>query len=106
MLGERYGWVPPGQSTSITAQEIEYATAGNEPRCPRAFFYFRGAECTQGIDGELRKDYIEAPDGPGAALLAQLKTDIRASQFPVRDYAARWNNQAKQVEGLADFAEK
>jgi len=41
MLGGRYGWVPPGEERSITADEVHYAALDRLDVDEYRYFYFR-----------------------------------------------------------------
>jgi nephrocystin-3 len=100
LLGERYGWTPSaGQypelllaqqpwlaahagGTSVTELEVLHGVLNNPEMAGRAFFYFRDAAWSDTKGPEFRSEGTE-----DQAKLARLKDGIRASAFPVVDYA-------------------
>ena len=100
LLGERYGWTPnAGQypelllaqqtwlaahagGTSVTELEVLHGVLNNPEMAGRAFFYFRDAAWSDAKGPEFRSEGAE-----DQAKLARLKDGIRASAFPVVDYA-------------------
>jgi hypothetical protein len=47
MLGGRYGWVPPGKTRSITADEVHYGVLDRDLKSRGfAYFYFRDPSAT------------------------------------------------------------
>ena len=100
LLGERYGWTPSaGQypelllaqqpwlaahagGTSVTELEVLHGVLNNPEMAGRAFFYFRDAAWSDAKGPEFRSESAE-----DQAKLARLKNGIRASDFPVVDYA-------------------
>src|SRR5512143_4120873 len=60
MLGGRYGWVPPGKTHSITADEVHYGVLDRDLKDRGfAFFYFRDEAATsamaEAVPGEFRE---------------------------------------------------
>jgi len=49
ILGRRYGWTPPGEERSITADEVRYAAPDDPDRDLYQYFYFRDSEATASI---------------------------------------------------------
>lgn len=100
LLGERYGWTPnAGQypelllaqqpwlaahagGTSVTELEVLHGVLNNPEMAGRAFFYFRDAAWSDAKGPEFRSEGAE-----DQAKLARLKDGIRASVFPVVEYA-------------------
>lgn len=123
ILGDRYGWVPPGETLgqiagalsdeniaqslasgeyrekSVTALEIEYGAlrAADPPEC---YFYMRQADYSV-LSDEVRSRYVDDPEN----LVKQnrLKAGV-TSRFParVRDYPAVIAN--NEITGLEEFA--
>lgn len=86
MVGERYGWVPPGNNISVTEQEILYG-ALTAPADTEAFFYLRDSALTEVLCGPFEKD----------DRLEKLKDRIRASRYPVMDGYRDLDSFAAQV---------
>jgi len=92
LLGERYGWIPPGevaqeqQGKSITEMETQHAVLGRKDRQESALFYFRDPDASSGIEEELRGRPGYAPEPPSSAQkLATLKGHIRKRGFFLRE---------------------
>jgi tetratricopeptide (TPR) repeat protein len=71
ILGERYGWIPPGAPVSVTEQEIIYGALG-APEKPHAFFYLRAPRLTTALYGAVKREPRQA----------ELRRRIRNSGFP------------------------
>ena len=100
LLGERYGWTPgAGQypelllaqqpwlaahtgGTSVTELEVLHGVLNNPEMAGQAFFYFRDAAWSEAKGPEFRSEGAQ-----DQAKLARLKDGIRASSFPVVEYA-------------------
>ena len=100
LLGERYGWTPGAAQypelllaqqpwlaahaggTSVTELEVLHGVLNNPEMAGRAFFYFRDAAWSDAKGPKFRSEGAE-----DQAKLARLKNGIRASVFPVVDYA-------------------
>jgi len=124
ILGDRYGWTPPGErmdaaaraagfpaevaEKSVTELEILYGVLENEDQRSRSWFYFRELDCT-GMPAEVRARYDDRyAEDPEAAERAKkleaLKKRIRkAMPGRVRTYVARWDPSQGRV---VDFEEK
>jgi len=89
LLGERYGWIPPGEEHSITALEIINGVlaprdaAGNpvsseehERIRARSFFYFRDPASITEVPTPYSQD-VQAESPESAGKLAELKEEIR-----------------------------
>ncbi len=107
VLGGRYGWVPPGKTRSITADEVHYGGLDRDLKSRRfAYFYFRDPSATSAMveaaPGEFRK-----PDGShGAEALAELKTAITAIGLQPFIYRAQWDDQSQRLIGLNEFGDR
>lgn len=82
ILGERYGWTPPDQEESITAQEIRYAVLHRPEVKEYRFFYFRDPQVTAAIpDAAARAGgYREFPTSEELSEHGQEEAEIRAQQ--------------------------
>lgn len=124
LLGERYGWVPPGRRHSITAAEIAYALQNQEELGRHIFFYFRDPAATAGVpEAEARAHGLretasaeeEAGIGAQAAgqraaqrreSLSELKQAIVDSGFAPFVYPARWDRRLQRFASLEAFGER
>lgn len=127
ILGGRYGWVPPGKSKSITADEIDYGVLNPPPEIKgpvRAYFYFRKDEATASIPDVIsrslgyREDVLSAEiETLGLAeaerraveradALDRLKQEIIRRALPVYLYDAQWDAAQERLVGLTDFGER
>lgn len=107
MLGGRYGWVPPGNTHSITADEIHYGVLARtlEDR-GFAYFYFRDDAATatmvETTPGEFRE-----PHGSGNQhKLAALKQAIIAASLNPFTYPAQWDNESRRLTDLKQFGDR
>lgn len=80
-LGERYGWIPPGEQHSITAREIFFGVL-EAPEKPdwvksRSFFYFRSPDVISSLPEDLRSQF-SSESRESAAKVSDLKHRIRA----------------------------
>ncbi len=102
MLGDRYGWIDPWAAErlsrfphllgfadrSVTELEIRHGALGpNAPPPDRCFFYLRSPAYLDRLpDGADRRNFV--PESPlHRERLEALKTEIRASGYPVREYS-------------------
>jgi telomerase protein component 1 len=92
LLGERYGWVPPGYDVpdepqydwvrqfeaghSVTALEIYHGVLRNAAMQRRAFFYFRNPAFISDIPEPHRADFLQEND-EARARLYRLRSEIR-----------------------------
>lgn len=124
LLGDRYGWIPPGErmqaavaeagfqtetsGKSVTALEIEYGVLESTDQKRRSYFYLRDPLPYDEMPEELAALYSESHNptsGAGAAAeqLTLLKTRIEADpslQGRVHRYQAGWDAQQNRVIGL------
>jgi WD40 repeat protein len=97
LLGERYGWTPPEEEIldgnerqqyaglSITEMEVRHAALGQLRR--RSYFYFRETRVPAHVPAGIRETFVGAGEHQR---LAGLKSTIRATGRPVREYRPRW----------------
>lgn len=102
LLGNRYGFTPPGSDVSITAKEIWHGVLERPDLKMVSFFYFRDPEATNGIPQPDWEVYNET-DPRLIAKLASLKQDIRDAGLPCQVYPCRWNAGQKTLTGLEDL---
>jgi hypothetical protein len=108
MLGERYGWVPPGQLSSITADEIEYAVLSRpDPTVRmRGLFCLRDPCVTATMADSIRGDFRESEGCDYERRLRSLKQEILGSGLPVYTYGGRWDRETCRLIGLKDFGDR
>jgi len=105
MLGGRYGWVPPGQNHSITADEIKYGVLDKLGDHGHAFFHFRDPTATTQVSDDLVAEYAEEPGSDGECKLADLKAEIDKVGLGPITYSADWNDVRQSFQGLEEFGE-
>lgn len=123
-LGGRYGWVPPGQRRSITADEVYHAALDQRQQRQHSCFLFRDPASTAAIPeadaraggyrefpqseevDQLGLTQAEALAARRAADLEALKQAIAAAGLPTYVYPARWDDAAKRLIGLDAFGER
>ena len=104
ILGGRYGWVPPGRTESITADEIHYAVLGREAeKRGHGLFYFRDENATLRMAEEAPGEFREPEGSDSAQQLADLKTAIADAGLPVFIYPAQWDAAQQRLAGLEAF---
>ncbi|MFC1806427.1 DUF4062 domain-containing protein, partial [Planctomycetota bacterium] len=106
MLGGRYGWTPPGQERSITADEVHYAALDPGAPDPHRFFYFRDPEATASMVEEQEGEYRESPGSPSEAKLEQLKQAVRDAGYEPLVYGAEWDSDQRRLVGLEAFGQR
>ena len=101
LLGERYGWTPPGDAftadlkeeqpwlvdlkgKSVTELEILHGVLNNPEMAGRAFFYFRDPAYAQGRGPDF---FSESPSDADkqTALKAQIRVACQARKIPLRE---------------------
>lgn len=107
-LGERYGWIPPGENISITEMEIERGALvpaiGKDKSSIQAFFYFRNSDYVSKLEfPEQREIYLDLdhqgnPDKVAREKLDRLKSKIQSSGYPVFCYPCEWNDTLTTAE--------
>ena len=125
LLGDRYGWVPPGDridaatqeegyfnealGKSVTALEIEFGIIKeSSTQKYRCFFYFRNSLPYEIIPPELRADYSDqyaTDDGASDRWKALNNLKARLAADPelksrIRTYKADWDSEKLSVTGL------
>lgn len=103
LLGERYGWVPPGQEDSITADEIQYAVLDRAGKHGYAFFYFRDSAVMDGMDESTIGEYREPVGSKSEQKILALKKAIINAGFSPRNYKAEWDKRRGCMTGLESF---
>lgn len=131
LLGDRYGWIPPfdcardamqaaGFSTdvlnkSVTALEVEYATAGDLSKVPcQCFFYLRESLPYDDIPLDLRSCYCDKfAEDSKAVLRYDAVRELRKricndprTKSRVRKYQAHWDKQKRSVVGLEAWGQQ
>lgn len=106
MLGGRYGWVPPGKTNSITADEVRHGVLEDAP-AQRAFalFYFRDPATTAAMVETDAGEFREPEGSAGQKALQQLKSAIVSAGLQPVIYQARWDNDAKRLIDLTAFGD-
>jgi tetratricopeptide (TPR) repeat protein len=128
IVGDRYGWVPPRERAlaaareaglsmavdgkSVTALELELGALSSDSERQRTFVYFREPLPYAEMDPVTAAAYSDAwsqdlNTRATHARLTELKARLRR-ELPgrVRDYRARWDNQAGSVGGLETWGQQ
>ena len=89
ILGGRYGWVPPGRTGSITADEVHYGVIDRTLK-DRGFtcFYFRDEAVTAVMAETSPGEFSEPPGSDSRLKLAELKQAIVAAGLRPYTYAS------------------
>ena len=107
MLGGRYGWVPPGKTRSITADEVHYGVLGRDLASRGfAYFYFRDPSATAAMVEAAPGEFREPAGNHGAGALAELKTAITEAGLQPFIYRAQWDDQSRRLIGLKEFGDR
>lgn len=106
MLGGRYGWVPPGLTRSITADEIHYGALNCLGQHGYAFFYFRNPDVTAMIIEDEPGEFKELPGSNNERKLKELKETIENAGLKPFIYPAQWDDRAKRLIGLRVFGDR
>jgi telomerase protein component 1 len=107
LLGGRYGWVPPGKTRSITADEVHYGVLDRDLKSRGfAFFYFRDPTATHAMVEAAPGEFREPAGSHGADALAELKTAIVEAGLQPFIYQAHWDDQSRQLIGLKEFGDR
>ena len=107
MLGGRYGWVPPGKTRSITADEVHYGVLDRDLKSRGfAFFYFRDPSATAVMVEVAPGEFREPAGSHGAVALAELKTAISEAGLQPFIYRAQWDDQSRRLIGLKKFGDR
>ncbi|MFC1539019.1 DUF4062 domain-containing protein [Candidatus Latescibacterota bacterium] len=107
MLGGRYGCVPPGETHSITADEIYYGVLDRtlEDR-GFAYFYFRDDATTATMLETTSGKFREPQGSNNQKKLTELKQAIIAKDLNPFTYSAQWDNESKRLIGLKTFGDR
>ena len=107
MLGGRYGWVPPGKTRSITADEVHYGVLDRDLTSRGfAYFYFRDPSATAAMVEVTPGEFREPAGSHGAVALAELKTAIIEAGLQPFIYRAQWDDQSRRLIGLKEFGDR
>jgi len=124
ILGGRYGWTPPGQEHSITAEEIQYSVLDRLGDHGDAYFHFRDPAATDSIPegaanaggyrefpqrDEIEQFGLEQAQSRArgrSEKLAALKQAIVESGLKPTVYSAKWDDQSQRLAGLEQFGEQ
>ena len=107
MLGGRYGWVPPGSTHSITADEVHYGVLDRELTSRGvACFYFRDPSASAAMVETTPGECREVAGSHGAGALAELKTAIVDAGLQPFTYHAQWDDRSRRLIGLKQFGDR
>lgn len=102
LLGNRYGFIPPGTTDSITAKEIFHGVLDCPDLQMISFFYFRDPLVTSQIPQPDWEVYNES-DTTLKVKLEALKHRILDAGLPHQVYPCRWDAAQKTITGLEDL---
>lgn len=106
MLGGRYGWVPPGKSRSITADEVYYGVLDCELKNRGyAYFYFRDDTTTASMVEITLGEFREPQGSDNKNKLSELKQAIVATGLNPFIYSAQWDNTSRRLIRLKEFGD-
>ena len=107
ILGGRYGSVPPGETRSITADEVYYGVLNRKlDDRGSSFFYFRDDAATADMVETTPGEFREPPGSERRIRLVELKADILAAGFHPFTYPAQWDNESCRLTGLKQFGDR
>jgi telomerase protein component 1 len=107
MLGGRYGWVPPGKTHSITADEVHYGVLDRTLKDRGfAYFYFRDDGATTAMVETSPGEFREPQGSDNQHKLAELKRAINAAGLNPFTYPAQWDNESRRLTGLREFGDR
>ena len=107
MLGGRYGWMPHGETRSITADEIHYGVLDRDlTNRGFAYFYFRNPSVTAAMVEVTPGEFRETDGSHDAVALDELKAAITAANLQPFIYQAQWNEQSRRLIGLQEFGDR
>ena len=107
VLGGRYGWVPPGKTRSITADEVHYGVLDRDLKSRGfTYFYFRDPSATAAMVEVTPGEFREPAGNHGAVALAELKTAIIEAGLQPFIYRAQWDDQSRRLIGLKEFGDR
>lgn len=127
LLGDRYGWVPPGErieialreqgsaiasaGQSVTALEVEYGVLTSEDMLRRCHVFLREPLPYRAMPPQIAARYSDE-HGPGnassATKLHRLKTRVRDDPTlagRVHSYVAAWDDKRHRVTGLEEWGD-
>ncbi len=107
MLGGRYGWVPPGNIRSITADEVHFGVL-DRPLQDRefAYFYFRDDAATTAMVETTLGEFRESQGSDGHDKLTELKQAIVAAGLNPFTYPAKWDDESSRLTDLNKFGDR
>lgn len=106
ILGGRYGWVPPGKTRSITADEVYYGVldrTSNERGF--AYFYFRDDVATAAMVETTPGEFLEPQGSDNQNKLLEFKKTIVAAGLNPSTYPAQWDHESRCLTGLKSFGD-
>lgn len=107
MLGGRYGWVPPGKTRSITADEVHYGVLDQDmTNRGFAFFYFRDPAVTKTMLETTPGEFSESVGSAKQRALEELKYAIVSAGLKVFNYSAQWDCETHRLTGLKTFGDQ
>jgi len=107
MLGGRYGWVPPGKTRSITADEVYYGVLDRRSKERGfAYFYFRDDAATAAMVETTPGEFLEPQGSDNQNKLLELKKAIVAAGLNPSTYPAQWDHESRRLTGLRKFGDR
>ena len=107
MLGGRYGWVPPGKTRSITADEVHYGVLDRDLKSRGfAYFYFRDPSATAAMVEVAPGEFREPVGSHGADALAALKAAVTEARLQPFVYRAQWDDPSRRLLRLKEFGDR
>ena len=107
MLGGRYGWVPPGKTRSITADEVHYGVLDRAlGDRGLAYFYFRDDAATDSMAEATAGEFREPQGSESQIALVQLKQSVVAAGLHPFIYPAKWDNESRRLTDLKEFGNR
>jgi telomerase protein component 1 len=104
VLGGRYGWIPPGKTRSITADEVHYGVIDRALKDRGfAYFYFRNDAATAAMAEASAGEFREPQGSDNQKKLAELKQAINAASLNPFTYQAQWDNESRRLTALKKF---
>jgi hypothetical protein len=106
LLGGRYGWIPEGETRSITEAEIKHG-ALDLPSSERrhCHFYFRTDAATAAMIEDAPGVFREPSGGTAERKLRELKRAIAKAGFKPRSYVGVWDPGRARLTGLKPLAD-
>jgi hypothetical protein len=107
ILGGRYGWVPPGKSRSITADEVHYGVIDRAlSERGFAYFYFRNDAATSAMVETIPGEFREPQGSDNYNKLVELKRAIVTAGLNPFTYPAQWDNESRRLIDLGEFGRR